>query len=404
MYFMHQRRTLNNLGLSPAAPEAGLPYTTNLKVNAKRSLANSIGRRVANGVTRSKLQTRRSLPGNFSTSAVPPIAPQSADDFLAKFMDLKKDVFKKMGGAQGKVYVVKTTDRTMTALKKLRASLVHTIKGDSLTAFTHRYAIKVMQLRDGYIKQWKAYRPIDRQRLWTSLVHTSVSEASIHHELANKPVLRLFQDSHDSHVSPLLNIRRHIPKFYFGGVHEGAGVYVLVMEYIEGETPRPPVLARRGPMSIARIERAILTLHAHGIAHADLHSDNILLGRDGQVTLIDLGFATHLPSRLYAKTVLDKIRRAYETLKETRQWPEDVANGIWYSANGGIGQYINTYMAKGKRVSWYNPNGKYLKTLRTGFTKDELDKARLRVWDIPAKKSPLPSLRKNKRKPKVPYN
>lgn len=67
---------------------------------------------------------------------------------------------------------------------------------------------------------------------------------------------------------------------------------LLLLDFVDGQpldaTPSGPApLLRR----LAEVSRALVHLHSKGIVHADLKPGNILVGADGEVTLIDFGQA-----------------------------------------------------------------------------------------------------------------
>lgn|GEM_PF-2293629 len=81
-------------------------------------------------------------------------------------------------------------------------------------------------------------------------------------------------------------------------VAAGGGEYVIVMEYVEGETLRD-VLARgeRPPTSrmlaiLDRVAAGLDAIHARRIVHRDVKPGNILLATNGDVKLADLGIAS----------------------------------------------------------------------------------------------------------------
>src|SRR3954470_8533827 len=75
------------------------------------------------------------------------------------------------------------------------------------------------------------------------------------------------------------------------------GSVVIVMEHVDGETLADVV--RRGrvePREAVRILRCVAAAldhaHEHGIVHRDIKPANVLLGKSGEVKLVDLGIAT----------------------------------------------------------------------------------------------------------------
>jgi serine/threonine protein kinase len=71
----------------------------------------------------------------------------------------------------------------------------------------------------------------------------------------------------------------------------------LVMEYAEGKSLRAVMGERRGFSPgdaieiVKQICSALVYLHAQGIVHRDLKPDNVLIGPDGQIKLLDFGIA-----------------------------------------------------------------------------------------------------------------
>lgn len=77
---------------------------------------------------------------------------------------------------------------------------------------------------------------------------------------------------------------------------ETAGLYYLIMEYVDGRSLR--ALLRDGPLAPAKAARLAIRLcealqyaHDQGIIHRDLKPENILLDRQGQAKLADFGIA-----------------------------------------------------------------------------------------------------------------
>jgi hypothetical protein len=80
-------------------------------------------------------------------------------------------------------------------------------------------------------------------------------------------------------------------------LYEDEGAISFSMELLEGRTLKEELLAR-GPLPLAEVRRiahacleALGAAHAAGIVHRDFKPQNVLLGRAGEVKLLDFGFA-----------------------------------------------------------------------------------------------------------------
>jgi serine/threonine-protein kinase len=88
---------------------------------------------------------------------------------------------------------------------------------------------------------------------------------------------------------------RNIVKAYEAGEHRG--LYYFAMEYVEGEDlgerlGREECLDEEEALRIAlELARALEAAEAHGMVHRDIKPENVLLGREGEVKLADLGLA-----------------------------------------------------------------------------------------------------------------
>ncbi|MBQ7123063.1 MAG: serine/threonine protein kinase, partial [Oscillospiraceae bacterium] len=81
---------------------------------------------------------------------------------------------------------------------------------------------------------------------------------------------------------------------------ENNTVYI-VMEYVEGKTLKEYVKGNGNklPMStvlklLEPVMNALEQIHAHNLIHRDISPDNIMVGPDGKVTLLDLGAARQI--------------------------------------------------------------------------------------------------------------
>lgn len=141
------------------------------------------------------------------------------------------------------------------------------------------------------------------RRLGTRFIRENVREAATHAWLLDRPPLQV-----PGCGAPLLP-RDHLPDLYVAGLvknaTDGLRFYVTAMDEVHG-LPLHEVMNRRGFTAevYVRVERAVASLWVNRIAHADLHTGNVLYDpRTGRVTILDLGLAVLLPRRFQGEIV-----------------------------------------------------------------------------------------------------
>ena len=121
----------------------------------------------------------------------------------------------------------------------------------------------------------------------------------------------------------------------------------------------------------ARIEKVVCSMWLLGIAHADLHFGNIMVGGGGaEVTLLDLGFAVKLPAPL-----VTELRRRVTVVTDPAKLYTDL---VRHHVSSVIYQRDAT-------MSWYNPDDRVLRHLYNEVVdKANILQSRFAVWTAPA--------------------
>lgn len=91
----------------------------------------------------------------------------------------------------------------------------------------------------------------------------------------------------------------HIVTIHALGEHEGRPY--LALELIDGESLRArlrdgPLPAREAMRVVRAVAEALAEAHRHGVVHADLKPENIMVARDGRARVVDFGLAHLLGS------------------------------------------------------------------------------------------------------------
>lgn len=110
---------------------------------------------------------------------------------------------------------------------------------------------------------------------------------------------------------------------------EANGTAYIIMDYIDGITLKDYV-AGHGGMNydewmdmLSPILRSLITLHKHGVIHRDISPDNLMIGMDNRLYLIDFGAAKEIA---YGKTTTVLLKVGYAP---PEQYLHDGELGAW---------------------------------------------------------------------------
>jgi serine/threonine protein kinase/tetratricopeptide (TPR) repeat protein len=150
---------------------------------------------------------------------------------------------------------------------------------------------------------------------------------------------RLARFRHEARTLASLN-HPNIAAIY--GLEQSEGADYLVLELIEGETPRGPVAIARMLDLTRQVAQALEAAHAKGIIHRDLKPGNIKVTPEGKVKVLDFGLAKTIrgladrnlsqkASMLAGATLIGSIvgTPAYMSPEQARGRDVDSRSDIW---------------------------------------------------------------------------
>ena len=151
------------------------------------------------------------------------------------------------------------------------------------------YRIESLVARSGMASIYRATDTLNNRTVAVKIPHPEMEadpqlfdrfkrEQEIGEKLDHPGVMKVFHDDHKSRV-------------------------YMAMEWVEGELLRNLISRvrkfspERASRIIARVCDALDYIHSHGVVHRDMKPENIMIGADDQIKLIDFGIAANERSR-----------------------------------------------------------------------------------------------------------
>ena len=154
-----------------------------------------------------------------------------------------------------------------------------------------------------------------------------------------------------------------LPELHFAGlgIIGRRSYWMNVMDRVPGK----PLRSRKLNAELyARVEKVVCSLWLIGLAHADLHIENILVDATGRVTLLDLGLAVKL-----RRDLTEKFEAQFNVFRDPVRLFTEI-----------LRPYVYTVMHH-RSLDFFNPDHRALTHLYNLVTdKDKVNAARLRAW------------------------
>lgn len=278
------------------------------------------------------------------------------------------------GCNNGIVFSAPMSRRTTHQLIKLFLGLENGVAGERMYIDDYppgsEYIIKVAILNKQYWADAKTQE--EKKDVWIEFLEDAVADAAyLQYLREQKPIKITTQITiYPADVSP---------KLYFAGSIKNTGMFITVMERIQGDTLQKHLYAknRRTRLPItketarlaANTERTVLSCLAFGLEHGDAHERNIIVEkRTGKVKFIDFGRSLVIPQNFRDRAIA-LIKQGISGLRsKAHQWNNTATDAF-------LGRMLTrTY------ENSYSPSFKLIKVVRHGLTKRDIDAARIAVW------------------------
>ena len=124
-----------------------------------------------------------------------------------------------------------------------------------------------------------------------------------------------------------------IIRFYHAGYWKKNDCYYILMEYAQGKTLYQLYSKKFFPMFkglniIRKIFKIINECHKNKFCLGDLHTENILLGNDGEISIIDFDLGCKFTQKNIKEDILCICKMFYEITGRKEDYPQDLRDVI----------------------------------------------------------------------------